>query len=146
MGETGGVMIAVVDAAQAALAAEHAAVYGYGVVGGHVGAARRALAREAYDAHKARRSVMAGTVVELGGVPVAAAPAYSLPFAVTGAATAARLAAFLEERVAGAYGDLAGAAIGGIRRDAAAALRDAAVRAVRWTGGSVAFPGLAEFG
>ncbi|WP_225846533.1 ferritin-like domain-containing protein [Streptomyces sp. HPF1205] len=139
-------MIAVVDAAQAALAAEHAAVYGYGVVGGHVAAARRALAHEGYEAHKARRAVMARTVTELGGVPVAAAPGYALPFAVPDPAAAVRLAAFLEERVAGAYGDLVGAAIGGIRQDAAAALRDAAVRAVRWTGGGVAFPGLAEFG
>ncbi|MES4833816.1 DUF4439 domain-containing protein, partial [Streptomyces anthocyanicus] len=33
---------------------------------------------------------------------------------------------------------------GGGRTSAAGALREAAVRAVRWRGGSVAFPGLAE--
>ncbi|WP_037661545.1 DUF4439 domain-containing protein, partial [Streptomyces aurantiacus] len=43
------------NALQAALRAEHAAVYGYGVVGGRVGDGRRAEARTAYDAHRARR-------------------------------------------------------------------------------------------
>ncbi|BBB00520.1 hypothetical protein RVR_7618 [Actinacidiphila reveromycinica] len=137
-------MTTIVDAAQAALAAEHAAVYGYGVVGGQVAGSRRAEAQQAYDAHRARRDVMARTVADLGAVPVAAAAGYDLPFAVTGPAGAVRLAGYLEDRVAGAYGDLVAAAIGGIRQDAAAAMREAAVRAVRWTGGGVAFPGVAE--
>ena len=77
-------------ALQAALAAEHAAVYGYGVVGGRIGERRRTEARTAYDAHRVRSS---------GG-----------------------------ER----------------RRSAAEAMREAAVRSVRWSGESVAFPGLAE--
>ncbi|WP_328470104.1 ferritin-like domain-containing protein [Streptomyces sp. NBC_00448] len=134
----------IVDAAQAALAAEHAAVYGYSVVGGKVADSRKAEARQAYDAHRARRDSMARTVTDLGAVPVAAAAGYRLPFTVTGSADALRLAGYLEEHVAGAYGDLVAAAIGGIRQDAAGALREAAVRAVRWTGGGVAFPGLTE--
>lgn len=134
----------VIDTVQAALAAEHAAVYGYGVVGGRVAAARRAEAQQAYDAHRARRDALSRTVTDLGAVPVVAAGGYELPFAVADPAAAARLAVVLEERVAGAYGDVVRAAIGDIRRDAAGALREAAVRAVRWRGGSVAFPGLAE--
>ncbi|MET7702480.1 DUF4439 domain-containing protein, partial [Streptomyces sp. NPDC005485] len=55
-----------------------------------------------------------------------------------------RLAAELEERVAGVYSDLVRASAGDRRRTAAEALREAAVRAVRWSGESVAFPGLAE--
>jgi hypothetical protein len=58
--------------------------------------------------------------------------------------TAVRLAAELEDRVAGVYSDLVRATTGARRREAAGALREAAVRAVRWRGGSVAFPGLAE--
>lgn len=139
-------MSPVTDAAQAALAAEYAAVYGYSVVGGRVARSRRAEAQQAYDAHRARRDVLSRTVLDLGAVPVVAAAGYELPFAVPDAAAALRLAAYLEERVAGAYGDLVRAAIGDIRRDAAAALREAAVRAVRWRDGSVAFPGLAERG
>ncbi|MEU5423966.1 DUF4439 domain-containing protein, partial [Streptomyces sp. NPDC020667] len=79
-----------------------------------------------------------------GGTPEAAAAGYALPFAVPDAAAAVRLGAELESRVAGVYADLVRDATGALRRDAAAALREAAVRAVRWRGGSVAFPGLVE--
>ncbi|MFE0864758.1 DUF4439 domain-containing protein [Streptomyces rochei] len=132
------------DALQAALAAEHAAVYGYGVVGGRVGEERRTEARAAYDAHRARRDALTRDVRDLGARPVASAAGYALPFEVPDTASAVRLAAELEERVAGVYSDLV-RAVGGDRRTAAAgALREAAVRAARWRGGSVAFPGLAE--
>ncbi|MFF6998075.1 ferritin-like domain-containing protein [Streptomyces sp. NPDC008313] len=131
-------------ALQAALGAEHAAVYGYGVVGGRIGEKRRDEARAAYDAHRARRDELTRAVRDLGGEPQAASAAYALPFAVPDPAAALRLAAELEERVAGVYSDLVRAARGDRRRGAADALREAAVRAVRWRGGSVAFPGLAE--
>lgn len=133
-----------VEAAQAALAAEHAAVYGYGVVGGRVGEKRRTEAKEAYETHRSRRDALARTVQGLGGKPVVAEAAYALPFPVPDAAAAAKLAAVIEDRVAGVYSDLVRAAEGPLRREAAGALREAAVRAVRWRGSSVAFPGLAE--
>ncbi|MEU5099733.1 ferritin-like domain-containing protein [Streptomyces sp. NPDC020996] len=132
------------QALQAALAAEHAAVYGYGVVGGRIGERRRAEARSAYDAHRARRDTLVREVRDLGGTPAAAAAAYALPFPVPDSAAAVRLAAELEDRVAGVYSDLVRASGGELRRGAAEALREAAVRAVRWRGESVAFPGLAE--
>ncbi|MDR6980601.1 hypothetical protein J2X68_007341 [Streptomyces sp. 3330] len=131
-------------ALQAALAAEHAAVYGYGVVGGRIREERSAEARAAYDAHRARRDVLAREVRDLGAEPVAASAGYALPFPVADSAAAVRLATELEERVAGVYSDLVRAAGDARRREAAGALREAAVRAVRWRGGSVAFPGLAE--
>ncbi|MGX1547538.1 ferritin-like domain-containing protein [Streptomyces adustus] len=134
------------EALQAVLAAEHAAVYGYGVVGGRVAEQRRAEARTAYDAHRARRDALVRKVRDLGGQPVAASAAYALPFPVADSAAAVRLAAELEERVAGVYSDLVRASEGARRGEAAAALREAAVRAVRWRGGSVAFPGLAVGG
>ncbi|MEU7073841.1 ferritin-like domain-containing protein [Streptomyces narbonensis] len=132
------------DAAQAALAAEHAAVYGYGVVGGRIGTARKAEATAAFEAHRARRDALRRTVRDLGGTPVAAAAAYELPFPVADTAGAVRLAAVLEDRVAGVYSDLVRAGRGPLRGEAAAALREAAVRAVRWRGSDVTFPGLAE--
>lgn len=131
-------------AVQAALRAEHAAVYGYGVVGGKVGEERQADAQAAYDAHRARRDALARAVRDLDGKPEPAAAAYALPFPVTDSEAAERLAVELEERVAGVYSDVVRAAGGERRRDAAEALREAAVRAARWRGGSVAFPGLAE--
>ncbi|WP_030693258.1 DUF4439 domain-containing protein [Streptomyces globisporus] len=132
------------DATQAALAAEHAAVYGYGVVGGRIGTERRAEATAAYEAHRARRDALRRAARDLGGTPAAAAAAYELPFRVAGPADAVRLAAVLEDRVAGVYSDLVRATGGRARAEAAAALREAAVRAVRWRGSDVTFPGLAE--
>ncbi|MFJ2111039.1 MULTISPECIES: ferritin-like domain-containing protein [unclassified Streptomyces] len=131
-------------ATQAALAAEHAAVYGYGVVGGRVAGDRRAEATAAYTAHRSRRDALARAVRDLGGRPVVAAAAYALPFPVPDSAAAVRLAADLEDRIAGVYSDLVRATEGPRRREAADALREAAVRAVRWRGSGVAFPGLAE--
>ncbi|MDF6018472.1 ferritin-like domain-containing protein [Streptomyces sp. JH34] len=131
-------------AAQAALAAEHASVYGYGALGGRLEGGRRRDAAAAGDAHRARRDSLVRTVRDLGGTPVAAHAAYALPFAVRDPATAMRLAAVLEDRVAGVYSDLVRAARGPLRQDAAGALREAAVRAARWRGTGVAFPGLTE--
>ncbi|GGW57337.1 ferritin-like domain-containing protein [Streptomyces xantholiticus] len=132
------------DALQAALAAEHAAVYGYGVVGGLVGDDRENEAAAAYAAHRSRRDALGRTVRDLGGRPAVAAAGYALPFPVPDAAAAIRLAAVLEERVAAVYSDLVRATEGPLRLEAAGALREAAVRAVRWRGSGVAFPGLAE--
>ncbi|WP_326687647.1 MULTISPECIES: ferritin-like domain-containing protein [unclassified Streptomyces] len=133
-------------AVQAALRAEHAAVYGYGVVGGRIAESRRSQVRQAYDAHRARRDALRRTVRSLGGKPEPAAAAYTLPFAVPDSAAAVRLAAELENRVAGVYADLVRASEGARRREAADAMREAAVRSVRWKGGGVAFPGLTELG
>lgn len=132
------------QALQAALAAEHAAVYGYGVVGGRIGEDRENEASAAHAAHRSRRDSLVRTVRDLGGQPAAAAAGYELPFQVPNAAAAVRLAAVLEDRVAGVYSDLVRASEGPLRLEAAGALREAAVRAVRWRGSGVAFPGLAE--
>lgn len=133
-------------AVQAALAAEHAAVYGYGVVGARIAAAHGEDVRQAHAAHRARRDALRREVRGLGGTPVAAAAGYALPFEVADSAGARRLAAELEGGLTAVYADLVHATEGGARRDAAAALREAAVRAARWRGTAVPFPGLAEYG
>lgn len=132
------------EAVEAALAAEHAAVYGYGVVGGRIENSRQEEVREAYDAHRGRRDALQRDVRALGGKPRPAAAAYSLPFAVPDSAAALRLAAELEDRLAGVYAALVRDSDGGRRQEAAAALREAAVRSARWSGSGVAFPGLTE--
>ena len=137
-------MTRLLDAVQAALAAEHATVYGYGVVGGRIEKGRQDEARGAYDAHRARRDALRREVDDLGGRPQPAAAAYALPFAVPDSAAAVRLAAELEDRLAGTYADLVRASAGARRQEAAGALREAAVRSVRWRGGGVTFPGLTE--
>ncbi|MFE9255993.1 ferritin-like domain-containing protein [Streptomyces sp. NPDC006879] len=135
---------AALTAAQSALAAEHAAVYGYGVIGARTSADRRAEARQDYAAHRDGRDALLEAVHELGGSPRPSLAAYALPFGVSAPADTVRLAVWIEERIAGSYGDLVRAGEGQLRTLAAEALREAALRAARWRGGGVAFPGLAE--
>ncbi|MGW4807585.1 ferritin-like domain-containing protein [Kitasatospora sp. NPDC004272] len=130
------------DALQAALAAEHAAVYGYGVVGAFLPAGpRREDARGSYAAHQARRDTWQRVLAAGGASPTAAAAGYRLPFQVKDADTAARLAAHLETQLTAAYADLAARAA--FRAPAAAALRESALRAAHWGADLPALPGLA---
>ncbi|WP_166351650.1 ferritin-like domain-containing protein [Phytoactinopolyspora limicola] len=132
-----------VDAIQAALAGEHACVYGYGVVGSHLSGDAQATARRALGAHEDRRAELREHLLAMGAVPEAAEPAYSLPFPVTDAASARELAGLLEQRLAAPYADLVGAATDTTLRGLAAeALRAAAMRAVRWGVDPTPLPGL----
>lgn len=132
------------SALQTALGNEHAAVYGYGVLAVHLIGAQRNAAQNAYDTHRARRDILIGLIEAQGDKPVAAAPAYAIPSAVNTAADATRLATQLEERLGASYADVVQASSGDTRRTGLEWLTDAAVRAVRWRGSSVAFPGLPE--
>lgn len=132
------------SALQTALGNEHAAVYGYGILAVHLVGAQRDAAKSAYDTHRARRDILIGLIEAQGAKPVAAAPAYAIPFPVTTAADATRLATQLEERLGASYADIVQSSSGDTRRTGAEWLTDAAVRAVRWRGSSVAFPGLPE--
>ena len=117
---------------QDALAAEHAAVFGYGVVGARLADADREAAEAAELAHRARRDATASLLSGRGEKPVAAEPAYQLPFPVTDRVAAMKLALRLEERVAQAWRAALPATKGDVRRTALAALTDCALRAVRW--------------
>jgi hypothetical protein len=131
---------------QTALENEHAAVYGYGVLAVRLTGPQRDAARNAYDTHRARRDILIGLIEKQGDKPVAAAPAYAIPFPVVSAADATKLATLLEERLGASYADVVRVSSGDTRRTGLEWLTDAAVRAVRWRGTSVAFPGLPERG
>lgn len=131
------------DSLQAALAGEHAAVYGYGALGARLPPARRAAARSAQASHLARRDRLVATLRAAGAGPVAALPAYEVPDDLD-AAGAVALAAAIEERVCACYADVVLAATASQRAAAAAAMGEAAVRAASWRGTSVPFPGLPE--
>jgi hypothetical protein len=92
-----------------ALAAEQAIVYGYGVVGAHLAGKYERLAAARLVIHQNRRDQIASLITGLGAVPPPSQPAYKLPYPVTGAVTAKRLAAQLEVGAAGAAWDLAAA-------------------------------------
>jgi hypothetical protein len=122
-----------VGALQAGLAAEHAVIWGYAVVGGQVGEPLVAQVRDADDAHRTRRDTIATLVGTYAGDPVATGSSYALPFAVTDRRTALRLAVHLEEGAAAAWRYAVAATDDvAVRKVALAALADAAVRATRW--------------
>ena len=136
-------------ALQGCLAAEHAAVYGYGVLGGvlagHPAATgERALAAEGYAAHRARRDTLTDLLVKSDVDPVAAEPAYEVPFRVVDVADCRRLGQHLERRSGATYSSAVAQTVDDTRRLLAGALTDAAVREVRWGAEPRAFPGVAE--
>jgi antitoxin (DNA-binding transcriptional repressor) of toxin-antitoxin stability system len=131
-------------ALQSVLAGEHATIYGYGVAGARLTGAARRRAVAAYDSHRKRRDELVALIVARGDQPVAAASSYTLPAAVTSADDAVVLSTLLEERLAAVWADAVGALSGSLRMLAIGGLRDAAVRAAVWRGGSVPFPGLPE--
>ncbi|MBE1534876.1 DUF4439 domain-containing protein [Actinomadura algeriensis] len=130
-----------------ALAAEHAAVHGYGVLGGRLTGDLRATAKEMWEGHRSRRDALVSVMT---GDPVAAAPAYDLPVRVTDVRSAARLAAALEDGLVPAYVSLAGAPAPDVRVFAADGALRAAARAARWRARAGArtpadaFPGLPD--
>jgi hypothetical protein len=131
-----------VAALQGALAAEHAAVYGYGVVGAMLTGARQASAHADWTAHQVARDTLVAMLTRLGATPVAASPAYELPFGVTSAKSAAKLAATLEDGVTRAYLGLVAVSNPALRTFAAQAMQTSANRALAWSGTTTAFPGM----
>jgi Domain of unknown function (DUF4439) len=124
-------------ALQSALAAEHAAVYAFGVVGGVLGG--DAEAEAAYAAHRGRRDQLTAM---LGAAAVAAEPVYTLPFDVSGPAAAQRLAVRVERRCADVYAATVARTTGARRSYASRALTDCAVRGLGWGAQPEPFPGL----
>jgi Domain of unknown function (DUF4439) len=143
---------AVFTAWQAALAAEHAAVAGYDVVGPRLtDPAQIDLARDSQQAHRDLRDATSARLSAAGQAPVPAAADYPLPFAVIDPVSAQRFAISLESACAAAWRYLisvTGASSRSLRADAQHALTDSAVRAMRWrrlvdpTKATVAFPGI----
>lgn len=138
-----------VTALQNCLGAEHAALYGYGVLGGVLagvagGESDLERARSSYADHRVLRDDLVALLSAAGVLPTAAAAAYDLPFPVIGAESPRRLARLLERRAGSLYGMAVAATVDGDRAFAAAALRGCAVRAVAWGAPVVAFPGVSE--
>jgi hypothetical protein len=130
------------QALQTALAAEHAAVYGYGVAGAMLTGRDQARARADWTAHQEARDTLQAMIVKLGATPVAASAAYKLPFSVHDARSARRLAATLEDGVTQAYLGLVAVTDQTLRVFGALAMQPPANRAAAWRGSTVAFPGM----
>jgi hypothetical protein len=130
------------DALQAALAGEHAALYGVGVAGGKLSGARFGAATLLYEQHRRQRDKLADLLVAAGETPIAAEPAYELPQVVTNAATASALILVIERRLAAVYGDLVEAAEQDkVRALAIQTLITTATTQLGWGGAPAALPG-----
>ncbi|TFV63425.1 UNVERIFIED_ORG: DUF4439 domain-containing protein [Bacillus sp. AZ43] len=121
------------SALDAALAAEHAAVWGYGVVGAALDARSQPLAQTSEVAHRDVRDRVITLLTDRGAEPVGAEGGYALPFPVLSPADAAALAVVLEDGVTAAWVRVLDQSVERSTRElAVGALTAAEVRAVGW--------------
>ena len=140
--DSGSVSVSAVQALQAALAAEDAAIFGYGVAGAHLSGNRKAAAEQDWTGHNEARDTLTAMISALGAAPAAGPAFYRLPFQVTDAASATKLAAYLEEGVTRAYLGIVAVSDRRLRTFGALAMQSSAERAAFWRGVTEAFPGL----
>jgi hypothetical protein len=131
-----------VTALQGVLAAENAAVYGYGLAGAQLTGSQQATAQQDWNLHRAARVAVSSMITQRGGTPAPAAAAYRPPFAVNSAASARTLAALLEDGLVQAYLGLVAVNDSALRAYGAEQMQAAAIRAASWRGSTVAFPGM----
>jgi len=138
-----------IRALQTTLAAEHAAVYVYGVLGAQTSRSAApdlyAALTAAYTAHRGRRDLLTRTIADLGADPVAAEPAYTVPAHLDTGDRVMREAATLEDDCASTYATLVANTSGVRRRWAIMALNDAAVRVLAFRGAPEMLPGADEY-
>jgi uncharacterized protein DUF4439 len=137
------------EALQATLEAEHAAVYVYGLLGSRTSHGAEAelydALRAAYDAHRERRDALIGEVAAMGAVPTPAAAAYAAPMGLDTTDARYRSALELERACARTYAALVGSTTGALRGEAIGLLDDAAARELSFRGIPEIFPGADEY-
>lgn len=138
------------EALQATLSAEHAALHLYGLYGGRTSQssdpALFAALQDGYRQHRARRDRLRLVIADLGADPVAAGAAYDEPSGLRSATRVAREALLTEQGCAETYAALVARTAGPQRRWAATALTESALLQLRLGGRPEAFPGAPELG
>ncbi|WP_051217773.1 ferritin-like domain-containing protein [Nocardioides insulae] len=133
------------DALQTALAAEHAAVYVYGVLGGQTSASRQPtlmrLVIDAFSTHQLRRDHLTALLAAAGETPVGTEPGYRVPPRLGTAAAVERTARGVEAACATAYAALVAATSAEVRSWSITALTDTAVRGLGFGAAPTPFPG-----
>jgi hypothetical protein len=118
-----------------ALAAEHVAVWGYGVVGAALGPDGRGRAMAAETAHRDVRDRVTALLADRKADTVQEQAAYTLPFPVLSAIDAAALGVVLEDGAAAAWVRVLDQAARRSTRELAVGVLSAAeIRAVGWRG------------
>lgn len=134
------------DALQTALAAEHAAVFVYGALGGQTSQSATptlyAAVIDGYVTHRGRRDELVQRIDALGDHPLAAEPAYDLPVDLSTAVAVSERALALERACAATYAFVVASTSGADRRWGVDALLDAAVRELSFGGRPERLPGL----
>jgi len=129
-----------------ALAAEHAAVFAYGLIGARLaGGDGTGAVRAAEEAHRSRRDALVLALTERSAPVPAAEASYQLPFEVTGPVAARRLAVLVEERVGAVWRAALPRLAGPDRRPALDALVDTALRATGWRAAAGVEPATVPF-
>ena len=135
-----------VEALQKTLAAEHAAVHLYGVLGGQASKSQNpTLFRqldEAYGEHRASRDRLTVLINAKGKAPVAALVDYAVPGPTSTPSQIEAVARTIERRVTATYGELVENTAGADRRGAIAALDASALRELGFGIAPSTFPGL----
>ncbi|MET8866920.1 ferritin-like domain-containing protein [Nonomuraea sp. NPDC004580] len=128
-----------------ALAAEHAVLFAYGLLGARTSGRLRDRMSAAYDAHRARRDQLRSSITSRGGRPVEPEASYQLPFIPSNATLATDLAVRLEAGVTAAYLELAAAQDVKLRRYAALAMQESVTRSYAFRPAQpAAFPGMPQ--
>lgn len=134
------------DALQASLAAEHAALYVVGYLGAQTSESGSpelyAALRDSYATHRERRDQLVGLVRSAGARPAPAAVSYDLPgVRLDDPASLAAAAVAVEQACGATYGFLVASATGEQRGWAVDAVLDSALRELALGGAPRAFPG-----
>jgi hypothetical protein len=133
---------------QRALAAEHAAVYVYGVLGGRTSRTETPelydAVRSAYESHRARRDRLQSLIADAGEEPAGPSAAYATPPRIESPKGVRRAALSLERSCAETYAWVVSQTAGESRSWAVNALKDGAVRELTFRGTPETFPGIRE--
>lgn len=128
---------------QTMLSAEYAVIFAYGALGPYLRGSQLAAAHALFDLHRSQRDALMSAIGARGDSPRAGAAAYDLPFQIKDAASACRLAALVETRLAAVCAQAVSTSSGADRMYSAWALTQASLRAQTWGAPVTAFPGLA---
>jgi hypothetical protein len=121
-----------IAALQTALAAEHGALWAYGLVAAYDPESAPTVT-SVITSHQSARDTAANLIVQGGATPVGPQPAYTSPEPVTDVASAQRLALTIESDCADAWRAVIGSTDDStLRGTALSALTDAAMRMVTW--------------
>lgn len=135
-----------IEALQATLATEHAAVFVLGALGAQTSqAARPGLHTDllaSYRIHQTRRDELIAQLHQRGASPMAADPGYALPGDLGSAEVVMRRARSIEAAAAASYAHLVASTVEATRAWGVDALLDAAVRGLGFGARPEQLPGL----